>query len=190
MALRRGDRFRPEADVLHSRRWPTQRSRTFRLSGASTILRPVQFLAERTMALNTSGSEVVVLLAIKTMIDSMVNHDLLLVGSGTEAEVRFKANAHGRLFNVLLVDLLSQIDKEAPVKKESYLQALKGVCDSPCFNLDDAVGELREATDIFRAWVSKEIVIENLWLPTISLGVPLRDQTSRHPENCWQRLQA
>lgn len=106
----------------------------------------------------------------------MVNKALLLIGDEPRTEVRFHTSIHGTLFNVLLVDFLSQTERGAPVKKESYLQALHGICEAPAFDCSSSIHELRRSTETFRSWLTQEIVIHNLWLPTLSLDISLRIQ--------------
>lgn len=61
-------------------------------------------------------TEVVILLAIYELIDSIVRKGILDFSDGAEtSEVRFKAGVHARYFNLVLADLLSLTDKDGPV---------------------------------------------------------------------------
>ncbi len=128
-----------------------------------------------TVTLNKIEAEVVMLLAIYELIDSIANKALLDIGDGPRTEVRFKSHVHARFFNLALVDLLSLTDKDGPVPQRSYLQALRDICNGPGFGNESAAG-LRTAVEDFRSWLTTEITIAGMWLPSINLRIDLRIQ--------------
>jgi hypothetical protein len=125
------------------------------------------------IALNQIEEEVVFLKAIYDLIDSMVNHQMLsVVGGEPCSSVVFKSSIHHQLFIILLTDFLSQTDKDAPIKKKSYIRALKFITEHPSFNVDNSVDCLREATNRFSDWLDEQVPTE-VWLPTISTQATL-----------------
>src|SRR5579871_104897 len=120
-------------------------------------------------------SEVVMLLAIYDLIDSIVHRGILDLFEGTDtSEVRFKDGAHARYFNLVLVDLLSLTDKDGPVAQRSYIGALAEICDDPSFNVGDSIMPLRDAASTFRSWLETTITIPKMWLSTLSVELDLR----------------
>jgi hypothetical protein len=121
-----------------------------------------------TRSLNSIEEEVVFLKAIYDLIDSMVNFEMLsVVGGDPYSSVMFKSSTHHELFMILLTDFLSQTDKDAPIKQNSYVGALKSITANPYFNVETSVDSLREATTRFSCWLDEQVPIE-VWLPTIS----------------------
>jgi hypothetical protein len=111
--------------------------------------------------------EVVLLNAIHELIDSMVNFEMLsLTGDDPRSQISFKSSIHQQLFNVLLVDFLSQTDKRSPIQQTSYCGALKFITTDPSFNWNNSVESLRRAIQQFAEWLDQEVEIE-VWLPSI-----------------------
>lgn len=120
-------------------------------------------------------TEVVMLLAIYELIDSIVHKGILDLFEGPETtEVRFKDRVHAQYFNLVLVDLLSLTDKDGPVVKQSYVGALTKICEDPSFNVGDSILPLRGAAQTFRSWLQTTIIIPEMWLPTLSLKIDLK----------------
>lgn len=131
-----------------------------------------QILAELT-ASYMSGSlsdieeEVILLKAIHELIDSMVNFAMLsLKGTDPDSSILFETATHQRFFNIVLVDFLSRTDKKGPIKKTSYLGGLKYIAQNPCFNVNNSVASLRQATDKFVNWLQQDVEVD-VWLPSI-----------------------
>jgi hypothetical protein len=125
--------------------------------------------------LNEFEAEVVVLLATYELIDSIANKAMLDIGDGAKTQVGFKSHIHAKYFNLALVDLLSLTDKDGPVPQRTYLQGLSGICSDPSFGGESVAG-LRNAVEEFRSWLTTEITIQGMWLPTINLNIDLRIQ--------------
>jgi hypothetical protein len=74
------------------------------------------------MALSEIEEEVILLKAIKELIDSMVNFEVLnLYGNDPDSNILFNSTTHQKYFNIVLVDFLSQTDKKGFTKQISYL---------------------------------------------------------------------
>lgn len=117
--------------------------------------------------LNKIEEEVVLLKAIKELIDSMVNFELLaLNGADPDSQISFKSIIHQRFFNIILVDFLSQTDKRGPIKPTSYLSGLKSICKKPSFNIANSVTSLYEATYRFEEWLEQQVEVD-VWLSSI-----------------------
>lgn len=126
------------------------------------------------LSLNKIEIEVVPLLAVYDLIDSIVNRAILDIGDGPKTEVRFHDNVHARYFNLALVDLLSLTDRDAPLPQRTYLQALYEICEQPSFDDANAVDSLRKAVDEFRTWLTAVITVGGMWLPSIPLEIDLK----------------
>ncbi len=119
--------------------------------------------------------EVIVLRAIKELIDSMVNFEMLSLGGRRPvSEISIESMTHQRFFNIVLVDFLSRTDKKVPIKQTSYLGALKAICQNPSFNVDNSVEPLRVATHQFVDWLEQEIEVDNVWMPSIDIETTIR----------------
>jgi hypothetical protein len=117
--------------------------------------------------------EVIILKAIKELIDSIVNYEMMsLVGGDPNSSIRFNSSTHQRFFNIVLVDFLSLTDKKAPIKQTSYLNALKDISERPSFNIGDSIKLLREATLRFISWLNQEVEVD-VWLPSIETQTTL-----------------
>jgi hypothetical protein len=111
--------------------------------------------------------EVVILKAVKELIDSAVNCEVMdLLGNDPDSNVLFKSMTHQKFFNIVLVDLLSCTDKQGPIEQISYLGGLREIANSPCFDVNNSAEALRESVDQFRNWL-EEVVRVDIWLPSI-----------------------
>lgn len=127
------------------------------------------------MQLTAIEEEVVVLKAIKELIDSIVNHEVITLSDGDpDAEIRFRSMTHAKFFNIVLVDLLSKTDKRGFVEPAPYLAALRKVTERPHFDIDGSVEQLREATQQFVTWLDSIVEIENVWLPSVPTKTTLK----------------
>jgi hypothetical protein len=126
------------------------------------------------MKLTEIEEEVILLKAIKELIDSMVNFKVLdLLGSDPDSQIFFKSTTHQRFFNIILVDFLSRTDKKAVVQQTSFLGAMKSICNYPCFDSDNSISELRNTTNEFGDWLDQEVEVE-AWLPSINTKTTLK----------------
>ncbi len=126
------------------------------------------------MQLTSIEKEVVYLLATKQLIDEMVNFEVLSVlGENPDAEIRFKSSTHQKLFNILLVDLLSCCDMKILGEQQPFLRALGAICKTPNFNRNNSIHNLSTATREFRTWLDTKITVDKIWLPSIDLETRL-----------------
>jgi hypothetical protein len=128
--------------------------------------------------------KVVVLKAVKELVDSMVNFELLsVIGEDPRSQVLFKSDTHHRFFNVLLVDFLSQTDSRGPIRQTSYLLGLKSITAKPSFETEGSIEALRRATQEFTNWLDQHLEIE-VWLPSIETKAILNISRTRFLKIC------
>lgn len=117
--------------------------------------------------------EVIILKAVKELIDSIVNYEMMsLVGGDPNSSILFNSSTHQKFFNIVLVDFLSLTDRKAPIKQTSYLNALKEISEGPSFNVGDSIKPLREATLRFISWLNQDVEVD-IWLPSIETQTTL-----------------
>ena len=117
--------------------------------------------------------EVVVLKAIKELVDSIVNLEVLTLSDKDPAEVRFRSMTHAKFFNLVLVDVLSKIDEKGFVEPNTYLSYLAAITKNPHFNVDGSVDDLAASTQQFRDWLDARFSREKVWLPSIETEMEL-----------------
>lgn len=124
--------------------------------------------------MNTIEQEIVILKAVKELIDSMVNFEIMsIAGKDPDSKISFKSMTHRMFFNIILVDFLSCIDPKGPIKRTSYLGGLRAISDTPCFDENGSVGQLKEATYEFKNWLEQEIDVD-IWLPSIDKDTTIK----------------
>lgn len=137
---------------------------------------------------NETEQEAIVLNAIWAMIDDMVNYEAFVKSERTtDVVLMFSTSTHMRLFNVLLVDFLSQpkpdkggsvpfnLPQAAGERRDAdrtMLFYLRQVCAAPKLgsNASMIAGPLHD----FSNWLEAESVVENVWLPPIDTKLDLR----------------
>jgi hypothetical protein len=127
------------------------------------------------MATNYSATEteVIFLRTITDLIDSMVNLAMLqVVGTSPDANILFHTAEHQKLFNILLVDLLSKSDKRLVGREVPYSHALREICDQPSFETDRSAGHLRTAVATFSDWLAFEPTVP-IWSPSTDSDLQL-----------------
>lgn len=128
--------------------------------------------------------EIIFLNAITDLIDEMVNHTMfIIVGDPPDQEIRFHTSIHQKLFNILLVDLLSKSDKKLVGKDELYTDALKRICDQPSFIIDDSIHDLQVATSTLIDWLGTKMTA-HVWLPSLDADVHLSMERSTFIRIC------
>jgi hypothetical protein len=116
--------------------------------------------------------EVIFLRAITDLLDQMLNYSVFaLLGNPPQGEISFHTELHQRFFNILLVDLLSDSDKQLVACKVSYLDALGNICEAPCFG-DKVQQSLRASYRILIDWLAVAPSIP-VWLPSLDSEVQL-----------------
>ena len=122
------------------------------------------------MQLNEIEKEIVVLNAVWGLINSLVNSEMLTIGNTDPTNVRFKSTTHAQMFNVLLVDLLSKIDRKGFGTDQTYLGAIGEIVEYPRLGEHESVQLLWQSVTAFREWLEKPFTIEQMWLPSIWSG--------------------
>lgn len=124
--------------------------------------------------MNSIEQEVIILKAVKELIDSMVNFELLsLQGNDPDSSISFKSMTHRMFFNIILVDFLSCTDSKGPIKQTSYIGALRKISESPSFDENNSVQHLKTATQGFKNWLEQEVEVD-IWLPSINKDTVLK----------------
>jgi hypothetical protein len=124
--------------------------------------------------MNKMEQEVVYLTAVVELIGSMVNKAMFSVlGEGEHQNVWFESSTHRQFFSIALVDFLSTTDKDAPVPKTSYLNALRTVSNEPNFEQLGSVLGLKHIVESFSSWLNTEIEVD-AWLSSIDQQVALK----------------
>jgi hypothetical protein len=128
--------------------------------------------------------EVIVLKAVWELIDEMVNYEMFLrLTRIADVELRFNTMTHQRLFNVILVDFLSQpsswpFELDSPpagtaASQRSILFHFSRICDDPKLNPAGGAA-LRLPLDAFTGWLETECEVKKVWLPSINLETDIK----------------
>ncbi|KTF19465.1 hypothetical protein [Pseudoalteromonas sp. 10-33] len=97
------------------------------------------------MEYNAIEIETIQLKVITEAIDEMVNHEAMnFPKRNTDVIVGFSSSTHKKVFNILLVDFLSNLDKGLFNNSSSCLKALREVCNSPSFNASNSIACLEK----------------------------------------------
>lgn len=126
--------------------------------------------------------EIIVLLAVWSLIDGMVNYLNFEKEPKTfDAELRFKTKSTPRLFNILLADFLSK-PKEgtfglpaatgSKITDHTFLFYLRRICDNPILNVES--GSIRTPVQQFIDWLEGECFVEKVWFPSIEVETDIR----------------
>jgi len=126
--------------------------------------------------------EAIILNAIWGMINDMVNYETFVKNERTsDVVMMFSTSTHMRLFNVLLVDFLSQpqarqggaipfdLPKPPTNARQSdltHLFYLRQICAAP--KLGSNASMIAGPLNVFSDWLEAEAVVENVWLPSIN----------------------
>ena len=118
--------------------------------------------------------EVIFLRAITDIVDEMVSVTMFKVcGPSSEANILFHTSQHQKMFNILLVDLLSESDKNLMGCQLSYPEALRSICEEPSFDKESSIDNLRSAVNSFSDWLSVEPTVK-VWFPSINYNGHLK----------------
>ncbi len=125
------------------------------------------------MSYSEIETEIIFLTAVHELIDVMVNYEVIKVsGTDSHSEIRFHSTTHQRFFNIILVDFLSQSDRNVMGEKISYLGAVRRICENPNFNVNDSIVSLAEACQELTEWLEQDVEVE-VWLPTTEIEANL-----------------
>lgn len=127
---------------------------------------------EKSLKLTPVEQEIITLRAVLSMINDMVNHEVLAFHfHDPDSEVHFKTRIHQAFFNILLVDFLS-VPKDFFSGEEAYLERLQRVCKDPKMN-KESITKLGTSVNAFVDWLSQKVVVEKRWFPSLDLGLDL-----------------
>ena len=134
------------------------------------------------MTFNPMEQEVIVLKLVWDSIDEMVNYEMFRkLASLEDVTLMFKSVTHQRLFNILLVDFLSEPKwpselkiSEAGVRasERNILFHLKRLCLSPQLSPGNGMS-ISSPLDALLRWLETECHIEKVWLPSIDLEITI-----------------
>lgn len=111
--------------------------------------------------------EVVLLKATWDLIGEAANATVFKVtGIDPDSQIRFDSSLHQKFFSIVLVDFLSETDRDAPLKSETLLAGLRKVAATPLLSLPSSTAELALAVEDFASWLEQEVQVE-AWLPSI-----------------------
>lgn len=140
------------------------------------------------MTLNRTEQEAIILKAVWSMVDEMVNFAIFMpLGNRLhDTNLMPRTTDTRRLFHILLGDFLSQLvrkgkrglpfDLPSPPTNTrasdlTFLFYLRNVCDDPKLNLN--AERLLDPVNAFSNWLEANTYIENVWLPSIGVELDL-----------------
>lgn len=127
--------------------------------------------------------EVIVLKAVTDLIDDMVNYEMFVKFTCTsDMNLKFNTMTHQRLFNVLLVDMLSRpkqdhfgfpaFPADASGSAETFLYYLRLISQNPLLNTIGTT--LTDPVEVFATWLDAECHVEKVWLGSINIETTIR----------------
>jgi hypothetical protein len=131
---------------------------------------------------------IIVLNACSSLINDMVNRSLFtvcgekdsLIAYDEEIQILPHTEIHQKFFNILLVEFLSGLSKEAlglekipqNQKDIGYLYYLKNISYDSIFDAKDYTGLQKTVRD-FLNWLDKKCTVKKVWLPSINTKLNL-----------------
>ena len=123
------------------------------------------------MIINNIEKEIIYLLAIKQLIDEMVNFEVINpLCEGPEVEVHFKSMTHQKFFNIILVDFLSCADAQILGEKQPYLRALASICENPSFDQNNSIENLKKIYSKLQRLANQRIYCRKHLVPLYKSG--------------------
>lgn len=132
--------------------------------------------------------EVIILSAVMSMVDEMVNHSIFLLPGDKREDTNLlpQTAATLRQFAILLRDFLSPVSSKnknpmpfgLPVPKgtkatdRTTLFYLRNVCDAP--QIGNSVDYLSQLVSDFTAWLETDAFVPKVWLSSINVEVDLK----------------
>jgi len=121
--------------------------------------------------------EIIILKASCDLIDAIVNNNMLSlhVQNTGLAETHFQSEEKFKLSCIYLRDFLSKPDRNFIKKPESYLGELKLINNNKksTLNSNESI-PLTKALLSFSSWLKESIVVEKVWLPSVSIETNIR----------------
>jgi len=118
--------------------------------------------------------EVISLKVLIETIDSMVNHEVLMLeGSDPNTTVFFSTCTHQKYFYIILTDFLSKADKLLTNKELNCVELLERICKNPQFNENNSISSLKTSLNTFKSWLDQEVAVDT-WLSSIDKQCSLK----------------
>ncbi|TCR80794.1 hypothetical protein [Rhizobium sp. BK376] len=146
------------------------------------------------MAYSKDEQESIILNAVWDMIDNLVNFGRFCkINKTTDTSLLFERSADARLFNILLVDFLSQaqaipkpFDLPTPPQiarssDRTYLFYLRQICNDPTLGDPELIAAPMEK---FADWLDGEIVIPKAWFSSVNYNGPLTIERMQALKTC------
>lgn len=123
---------------------------------------------------NDAESETVQLKAATETIDQLVSPSLFdLHGTDPESSIVFHEENSQRLFNILLVDILSPMDSSLAGASYSVLEGLEKISGAPkLVSEGSSVASLRSAVHVIHTWLNQQVTV-SVHLPSIERTVEI-----------------
>jgi hypothetical protein len=126
------------------------------------------------MALTPVETEAIILKATTESLDELVNHELFeLTNVDPDTHVVFRNSVHQRLFNILLVDITSNLNPAIVGKGGTMLEAISAICATPLLGTAAGATSLRAAVESLDAWLKQEVAV-SIWFPPLAKEGVLR----------------
>ena len=140
------------------------------------------------MAFNPTEQEAIILNAVCSMIDEMVNFAIFMPLGDKRHDTNLmpRTTDTRRLFHILLGDFLSPLVRKgkrglpfdlpppargAPPSDLTFLFYLRKICEDP--KLSSVPAQLRDPVEAFSIWLEANTHIERVWLPSIGVELDL-----------------
>ena len=129
-------------------------------------------------------SEVVLLKASWDLIGEAANATVFKVtGTDPDSQIQFDSSLHQQFFNIILVDFLSETDRDAPLRSETFLAGLGELAAAPLLSSPSSTTELALAVEDFASWLKQEVQVD-AWLPSIDKQVTFALARSKFVRIC------
>lgn len=123
---------------------------------------------------NKQESEIIYLKAAIDLLDSMLTVKLFeLRGKDPDSQIYFHEEIHQKYFFIILIDFLSKSNKIFNGEELTCLELIKKISETPNFDINKSISELKFAINFFNSWLNKEIIVKT-WLPNINKECDLK----------------
>ncbi len=138
------------------------------------------------LSLNDSEKEILALKAVWESIDSMVNHNILvLYHDDPHSEIQCKTDIHQKYFNIILLDFLNS--KIFGIGKDC-IESIEIILKNPSFSID--IRHFQKAIIEFKNWLDQNVRLERngtervFWFATLEKNIPLEITHSEFIKIC------
>ena len=129
-------------------------------------------------------SEAVLLKAALDLIGEAANATVFRVtGTDPDSQIQFDSSLHQQFFNIVLVDFLSETDRDAPLKSKNFLAGLADVAAKPLLSTPSSAAALALGVKDFASWLTQDVQVD-AWLPSIEKQITLTLTRSKFIRIC------